>query len=101
MEYKYLFDENSIEFNKDNPDYNWLLLRVANCYANDKLRAGIEVFLKDILNFLGIAIREEDKYVSFAYSGDSYIDFGLYEKENVMRKHGGKNGPIQLRISLK
>lgn len=101
MEYKYLFDGNSIEFDKDNPDYNWLFLRVENCYVNDILRADREVFLKDILNFLGIAIREEDKYVTFTNSGDSYIDFGLYEKENIMRKHDGKNGPIQLCISLK
>lgn len=81
--YARFFDETCKGYEKDT-QYNLLMLRGQQQYANDLLHARGYVFLNDVYDMLGIDRTKEGQIVGWVYDknnevGDNFVDFGILE----------------------
>ena len=81
--YARFFDETCNGYEKDT-QYNLLMLRGQQQYANDLLHARGYVFLNDVYDMLGIDRTKEGQIVGWVYDknnevGDNFVDFGILE----------------------
>ena len=81
--YARFFDETCNGYEKDT-QYNLLMLRGQQQYANDLLHARGYVFLNDVYDMLGIDRTKEGQIVGWVYNknnevGDNFVDFGILE----------------------
>ena len=81
--YARFFDETCKGHEKDT-QYNLLMLRGQQQYANDLLHARGYVFLNDVYDMLGIDRTKEGQIVGWVYNknnevGDNFVDFGILE----------------------
>lgn len=81
--YARFFDETCKGYEKDT-QYNLLMLRGQQQYANDLLHARGYVFLNDVYDMLGIDRTKEGQIVGWVYNknnevGDNFVDFGILE----------------------
>lgn len=81
--YARFFDETCKGYEKDT-QYNLLMLRGQQQYANDLLYARGYVFLNDVYDMLGIDRTKEGQIVGWVYDknnevGDNFVDFGILE----------------------
>lgn len=86
--YARFFDQTSVAWKSD-ASLNLYTLRTEQDYANDMLRARGHVFLNEVYDRLGIPRTSEGSIVGWvrsdnpSASGDGYIDFGIYDPENL------------------
>ena len=81
--YARFFDDTCKGYEKDT-QYNLLMLRGQQQYANDLLHARGYVFLNDVYDMLGIDRTKEGQIVGWVYNknnevGDNFVDFGILE----------------------
>ena len=81
--YARFFDETCKGYEKDT-QYNLLMLRGQQQYANDLLHARGYVFLNDVYDMLGIDRTKEGQIVGWVYNknnevGDNFVDFDILE----------------------
>lgn len=81
--YARFFDEYSPRWDK-NAEYNWLLLRAQQNYANDLLQSRGHLFLNEVYDLLGIDRSQAGAVVGWVISkdGDNYVDFGIFDSGN-------------------
>ena len=87
-EYARFYDDGCNGWTKD-PEYNLMVLRHQQNYANELLRTKGYLFLNDVYEMLGLSRTKAGQVVGWVYDenntkGDNYIDFGIYDahKEN-------------------
>ena len=82
--YARFFDETSKEWSKT-PEYNLLLLKSRQAWANDLLQARGHLFLNEVYDMLGIPRSQQGAVVGWTISkdGDNFVDFGIYDIDNV------------------
>lgn len=86
--YTKLFDETNVNWNDDNT-YNICFLRNVQNVMNDKLRVNGYVFLNDVYKALGFPATRAGQQVGWVLgskTGDSFIDFGIYDENNDRAK---------------
>ena len=81
--YARFFDETNPNWEK-NPDYNLMLLRAQENYANQRLRADGYLFLNDVYESLGIPKCSIGQVVGWIYdpedqNADCHVSFGIYD----------------------
>lgn len=81
-EYARFFDETCKNYTKD-PEYNLMLLRNLQNYANDCLKARGHLFLNEVYDMIGIPRTTAGQVVGWTYKkdndkGDNYVDFNIY-----------------------
>lgn len=89
--YIHVFDQRSRLFSKE-PGRNNEILVVQQNRANDRLRADGYLFLKDVLEMLGLPITSASALLGWRHKaeygnskfpiGDGYVDFGIYNNPN-------------------
>lgn len=82
-----------------NPNFSMMFLRSQQNYLNDLLHTRGHVFLNEVYDALGFKHTQVGSIVGWIDGlGDSYIDFGLYDKheENVRRFVNGDENCILL-----
>lgn len=84
--YAQVFDSSCKGWEEDQK-FNVMYLKAEQNYFNDILKNRGYVFLRDILECLGIPITQTSLFVGWYYdlsnaSGDNYIDFDIHEKED-------------------
>jgi hypothetical protein len=89
-QYARFFDEGCPYWSKDS-EYNLTFLKIKEQYCNDLLKMRGHVFLNEVYDELGIPRTKAGQCVGWLYSkdntdGDNYIDFGLTEINEVVRK---------------
>lgn len=87
-DYARYFDNTCKEWSPDY-EYNMMLLRAKETYANDLLRARGYLFLNDVYDELGIERSKAGQVVGWIYNkdndiGDNYISFGRYETNRAI-----------------
>lgn len=86
--YTKLFDATNVNWNDDN-SYNIFFLRNVQNIMNDKLRVNGYVFLNDVYKALGFPATRAGQQVGWvngSKTGDSFIDFGIYDEKNDRAK---------------
>lgn len=84
--YAKLFDENSTSWNH-NPDYNLMVLKCQQQYANDRLQAHGHLFLNEVYDSLGLDRTPEGQIVGWVKNnGDNYVDFGIFN-DKMLPEH--------------
>lgn len=86
--YTKLFDETNPHWGDDN-SYNIFFLRNVQNVMNDKLRVNGYVFLNDVYKALGFPVTRAGQQVGWVLgskTGDSFIDFGIYDENNDRAK---------------
>jgi hypothetical protein len=80
--YARFFDNNSTMWSK-NPEYNLILLKAQQNYANDLLKARGHVFLNEVYDMLGIERTKAGAVVGWILSGngetDNFVNFGVFD----------------------
>ena len=84
--YKQTFDSSCNAWEKDQK-FNVMYLKAQQNYFNDILRNRGYVFLRDILEHLGLPVTKISLFVGWYCDatntfGNNYIDFGIQEKAN-------------------
>lgn len=82
--YARFFDETCLRWDK-RPEYNALVVRCQQNYANDLLRTRGHVFLNEVYEMLGMPHTKEGSVVGWinnSEDGDGYIDFGVFEGDS-------------------
>ena len=82
-DYAMFFDSKCHGWDK-NMDYNMMLLKAQQQYANDKLKADGFLFLNDVYELLGADRTKMGQIVGWVYKpenpvGDNFVDFGILE----------------------
>lgn len=95
-EYARFFDVDSTVWRPDGPEYNLMLLKEIQDYANVLLRNQGFVFLNDVYKLLGLSCTKMGQVVGWIYDeecpkGDNFIDFGIYENTNHKSINGAEN----------
>lgn len=81
--YARFFDESCHGYEEDS-QYNLLMLRGQQQYANDLLKSRGYIFLNDVYDMIGIDRTKEGQIVGWVYNknnevGDNFVDFGILE----------------------
>lgn len=87
----------------DNPEYNFITLRTAEKFCNNKLRAETFLTLNDVYEILGIPKSSAGQVVGWATGagGDDYVDFGLFENnESARRFVNGQETAVLLNFNV-
>lgn len=85
--YGVLFNAGNPNWN-ERPELNFMFLRGAQNYMNDKLHAQGYLFLSDVLDYLGFQQTKASRVVGWhknAKNGDNYVDFGVFEDASDLR----------------
>lgn len=82
-EYARFFDDGCAGWEKDS-EYNLMLLKSEQNYANDRLKARGYLFLNEVYERLGIPPTKAGQCVGWIYNpdhpvGDNFVDFGIYD----------------------
>lgn len=82
-DYSLVFD-NECKAWVNNYDYNMMLLKSEQNYANDLLKARGHIFLNEVYDRLGIPRTKAGQIVGWVYNtknpvGDNYVDFGIMD----------------------
>lgn len=92
--YAIFFEEGSRRWSKD-PSRNLLFLKAQQQYMNDLLIARGHVFLNEALEALGYDHTKAGSIVGWRLtkdgSTDNFIDFGIYDKQNIRFVNGVEN----------
>lgn len=89
------FDETTSKAYEENPDYNRMVLRGAQQYANDKLHADGFLFLNDIFDELGMPRTKAGQILGWVdkpddEGRDGYVDFRVNEVNREISDGGYK-----------
>lgn len=89
------FDETTSKAYEENPDYNRMVLRGAQQYANDKLHADGFLFLNDIFDELGMPRTKAGQILGWVNKPDDegrdgYVDFRVNEVNREISDGGYK-----------
>lgn len=89
-DYARFFDASSPHWDKE-PSYNLMFLKRVQAYANEKLRVKGYMFLNEVYEMLGLEPSKAGQVVGWMYDeenpvGDNYIDFGIYEPNDVSKR---------------
>ena len=91
-DYSRFFDEWCTLYEKNNPDYNLMTLKMVLNHANDRLQANGHLFLNEVFDMLGMARTPVGAVVGWIYDPsnpniDSYVSFGdLYDPSNPNKR---------------
>jgi hypothetical protein len=82
-DYARFFDESCAAWEKDS-EYNLMVLRAQQQYANDLLKAKGRLFLNEVYDLLGIKRSKAGQVVGWVYDpnnpfADNFVDFGIYD----------------------
>ena len=96
-DYSRFYDEWCLGFEKNNPEYNLMTLRLKESYLNEKLQANGHVFLNEAYDELGMARTPVGSVVGWIYDPenpniDSYISFGNIHDASNPNKRDFVNG---------
>lgn len=88
-DYARFFDETCNGYTKD-AEYNLMLLRRQQDYANERLKAKGHLFLNEVYDMLGIQRTKAGQQVGWVYNeknpvGDNYVDFNIYNGSDQAR----------------
>lgn len=103
-EYSFWFDADTSKAYERNMDYNMMLLRAQQQFANDKLRADGFVFLSDVFDSIGVDRSKMSQIVGWVYNpdnpnGDNFVDFGIVETYRE-KEDGGFEKAILLNFNV-
>lgn len=85
-QYSKVFDSSCIGWS-DDKKYNLAFLQIQENYCNDILRYRGYLFLRDVLEYLGMTVTKESCLVGWIYEednkiGDNFVKFDIREDEN-------------------
>lgn len=88
--YAKFFDESCRGWTKD-PEYNLMVVRDVQDYANRLLKIKGHLFLNEVYDLLGIQRTTAGQVVGWIYDeknpiGDNYIDFGIYDVHDEAKR---------------
>lgn len=88
--YAKFFDESCRGWTKD-PEYNLMVVRDVQDYANRLLKMKGHLFLNEVYDLLGIQRTTAGQVVGWIYDeknpiGDNYIDFGIYDVHDEAKR---------------
>lgn len=102
-QYARFFDESSDRWS-NTPEYNLMILKNEQNYANDMLKMRGHVFLNEVYDRLGIPRSQAGAVVGWVMSkeGNNYIDFGIYDILNRNNRDfvNGKEAAILLDFNV-
>jgi hypothetical protein len=103
-QYARFFDSHNANWNPE-PEYNWVFLRCQQNWANDMLKARGHLFLNEVYDALGMEHTTAGSVVGWYYSatdgGDNYVDFGLYNADDVLHDYvTGREGAVLLDFNV-
>lgn len=89
--YAKFFDESCRGWTKD-PEYNLMMVRDVQDYANRLLKIKGHLFLNEVYDLLGIKRTSAGQVVGWIYDennpiGDNYIDFGIYDLHDEAKRN--------------
>lgn len=89
--YAKFFDESCRGWTKD-PEYNLMMVRDVQDYANRLLKIKGHLFLNEVYDLLGIQRTSAGQVVGWIYDennpiGDNYIDFGIYDLHDEAKRN--------------
>jgi hypothetical protein len=101
------FDMDSSRMFASNEEYNWMLLRVQQTWANDMLRARGHLLLNDVHDALGLRRTRMGAVVGWDYetrqesdpTRPNFVDFGCWAQETDPIGNG-KTGSILLMFNV-
>lgn len=91
-DYSRFYDEWCLGFEKGNPEYNLMTLKLKQNYLNEKLQANKSLFLNEVYDELGMSRTPIGSVVGWIYDPsnpdiDSYVSFGdLYDSSNPNKR---------------
>lgn len=91
-DYSRFYDEWCLGFEKGNPEYNIMTLKLKQSYLNEKLQANGSLFLNEVYDELGMSRTPIGSIVGWIYDPsnpeiDSYVSFGdLYDPSNPNKR---------------
>ena len=101
--YARFFDPMSTKWSKE-PEYNLLLLKCQQNYANDLLRARGHVFLNEVYDMIGVPRSKAGSVVGWILVGnvkENWIDFGIWDDDNNVRDFvNGREASILLDFNV-
>ena len=101
--YARFFDPMSTKWSKE-PEYNLLLLKCQQNYANDLLRARGHVFLNEVYDMIGVPRSKAGSVVGWLLIGnvkENWIDFGIWDDDNNVRDFvNGREASILLDFNV-
>jgi hypothetical protein len=86
-DYARIFGQDNLHW-RENPDSNLHFLRSVQNYANDRLQSVGHVTLNEVYKDLGMELSSAGAVVGWVKDnreGDNYIDFGIYDNDNIRR----------------
>lgn len=88
--YAKFFDESCRGWTKD-PEYNLMVVRDVQDYANRLLKIKGHLFLNEVYDLLGIQRTTAGQVVGWIYDeenpiGDNYVDFGIYDVHDEAKR---------------
>lgn len=89
--YAKFFDESCRGWTKD-PEYNLMMVRDVQDYANRLLKIKGHLFLNEVYDLLGIQRTSAGQVVGWIYDesnpiGDNYVDFGIYDLHDEAKRN--------------
>lgn len=90
----------------EEPSYNLVTLRTQQTYCNDRLRSRGHIFLNEVYDCLGLEHSKIGAVTGWVYekgSGDNYVDFGMWDGQDMMSFHQfltQKDGAIWLDFNV-
>lgn len=107
-DYARFFDEWCTLFEKNNPEYNLMTLKMVQNHANDRLKANGHLFLNEVFDMLGMQRSPIGQVVGWMYrpedpSRDSYVSFGnFYDPSNPDKRDfvNGREPAILLEFNV-
>lgn len=101
--YARFFDPMSTKWSKE-PEYNLLLLKCQQNYANDLLRARGHVFLNEVYDMIGVPRSKAGSVVGWILVGnvkENWVDFGIWDDDNNVRDFvNGREASILLDFNV-
>lgn len=101
--YARFFDPMSTRWSKE-PEYNLLLLKSQQNYANDLLRARGHVFLNEVYDMIGVPRSKAGSVVGWILIGnvkENWVDFGIWDDDNNVRDFvNGREASILLDFNV-
>lgn len=101
--YARFFDPLSTKWSKE-PEYNLLLLKCQQNYANDLLRARGHVFLNEVYDMIGVPRSKAGSVVGWILIGnvkENWIDFGIWDDDDNVRDFvNGREASILLDFNV-